>query len=140
MIEERYVSFEIAKLLKEKGFNEPCRLFYKDPQAWLFEFINAPKAYKDNPNNPCFLAPTPYMVMDWLRQVHGIHIYIELGVREDKPNKYVTYYKPVVEGMFNTKHLQDINEKAQQHFAWKFYDDYAKAVDDAIVFTLKNLI
>lgn len=29
MIKEAYVSFEIAKLLKEKGFNEPCRAYMK---------------------------------------------------------------------------------------------------------------
>lgn len=28
MIAEDYVSFEVAKLLKEKGFNEPCRAIY----------------------------------------------------------------------------------------------------------------
>jgi hypothetical protein len=28
MITEDYVSFEVAKLLKEKGFNEPCIATY----------------------------------------------------------------------------------------------------------------
>lgn len=29
MIEEAYVSFETAKLAKEKGFNEPCLFYYE---------------------------------------------------------------------------------------------------------------
>jgi hypothetical protein len=29
MIKEDYVSFEVAKLLKEKGFNEICRAAYE---------------------------------------------------------------------------------------------------------------
>ena len=28
MITEDYVSFEVAKMLKEKGFNEPCHATY----------------------------------------------------------------------------------------------------------------
>ena len=30
MITEDYVSFETAKLLKEKGFDETCRAFWKN--------------------------------------------------------------------------------------------------------------
>ena len=35
MITEDYVSFETAKLLKEKGFDEPCQYFYdnKKPKS-----------------------------------------------------------------------------------------------------------
>ena len=34
MITENYVSFEIAKLLKEKGFNEPCLMCYTSDGNW----------------------------------------------------------------------------------------------------------
>ena len=30
MITEDYCSYEVAKLLKEKGFNEPCRAYWDD--------------------------------------------------------------------------------------------------------------
>lgn len=30
MIKERYVNFEVAKLLRDKGFNEPCRGVYEE--------------------------------------------------------------------------------------------------------------
>ena len=30
MITEDYVSFEVAKLLRDKGFNEPCRGVYEE--------------------------------------------------------------------------------------------------------------
>jgi hypothetical protein len=36
MITEDYCSFEVAKLLKDKRFNEPCRDFYrKENEEWL---------------------------------------------------------------------------------------------------------
>ena len=37
MITEDYVSFETAKLLKEKGFDEPCTYL------WIFEKTNNPE-------------------------------------------------------------------------------------------------
>lgn len=129
MIKERYVSSEIDKLLKEKGMDKNCFTHYMQQN-------------NNDGTSEAVTTCTHQMALDWLRKVHGIHIHIhiELGVREDKPDKYVNFWRPVIQGMFNTKHFRDINEKARQHFAWKFYDDYAKAVDDAIEFTLKNLI
>lgn len=53
MITEDYVSFEIAKLLKEKGFDEECQQYYGD-----YEY-------------PC---PTLQMAMKWLRKERGIAI------------------------------------------------------------------
>ena len=54
MITEDYVSFETAKLLKEKGFDEKVISFY--PPG-------------DIPR------PTLQMVMKWLREIHNIDIF-----------------------------------------------------------------
>lgn len=72
MITEDYVSFETAKLLKEKGFNEPTiGIYYKDG---TFEYFSL------NKWNSKFIipisAPTLQMAMRWLREVHNIHIAI----------------------------------------------------------------
>ena len=55
MIEEDYVSFEIAKLLRKKGFNEYCYKSYDTNGELCSNF----------PQN-CVLAPTFQMVMKWL--------------------------------------------------------------------------
>ena len=56
-IGEDYVSFETAKLLKEKGFDQSCATYYlKDKQVYA--------------------APTQAMAMKWLREVHDIKIMI----------------------------------------------------------------
>lgn len=85
-ITETYVSFEIAKLLKEKGFNEKCH------SAWLYNprennseyFVEyLAKGIKNNTeleqfNEPdtdwAYSAPTLQMAMKWLREVHKIDI------------------------------------------------------------------
>lgn len=63
MITEDYVSFEIAKLLKEKGFNEYCEKSYSLEG----------KLYSNFPDD-CILAPTLQMAAKWLRVFHKIDL------------------------------------------------------------------
>ena len=61
MITEDYCSYEVSKLLKEKGFNEPCtelnKLCLRDGEKPV-------------------LKVTHQKAMKWLREVHGIFIAI----------------------------------------------------------------
>lgn len=69
MNKEDYVSLEVAKLLKEKGFDEDCMAFYT--RDGLFEcnsYINT--------NVLKHPTPTLYEAQKWLRKEHGIHIII----------------------------------------------------------------
>ena len=61
-IEEEYVSFETAKLLREKGFDDVCRAF--------------------------IAAPSQSVVMRWLREVHNINIEIFTYWTKDKSMVY----------------------------------------------------
>lgn len=73
MIIEDYVSFETAKLLKEKGFDEECYQKYDDEGYLSFNHIGY-----INSDKPCddfyALAPTHQMAMKWLREAHNIII------------------------------------------------------------------
>ena len=80
MITEDYVSFETAKLLKEKGFDETCRAFWK---VWdnhtticdcspshLFEYCHNSMLEQYNDDEELNIAcPTLQMAMKWLREV-----------------------------------------------------------------------
>lgn len=67
MITEDYVSFETAKLLKEKGFDEATYHDYAPNGARWFEEVLV------NHNSKGGVAcPTLQMVMKWLREVHNI--------------------------------------------------------------------
>jgi len=59
MIKEEYVSFEVAKLLKEKGFNEITLDSYRANGQLRGEYKSC--------NYPC---PTQQMAMRWLREIH----------------------------------------------------------------------
>lgn len=73
VIQERFCSFTIAKLLKEKGFVEDCR----DCYDWRGNFhLNTSSS---NGSVKKIAAPTLQMAMEWLREQHNIFIEIRYG-------------------------------------------------------------
>lgn len=96
MITEDYVSFEITKLLREKGFSENTICKYADvggitekwyddyrekvvrfdwEEGYLIEPLSEPKDQYEIIGDT-ISAPTLQMVMKWLREIHKIHIVI----------------------------------------------------------------
>jgi len=76
-IKPHYVTFEQAKLLKEKGFDLKLFTYYKRT-GFLF---NQSPNYEQNPNNwngssyiDCYSAPEYWQVIEWLLIVHNIWI------------------------------------------------------------------
>jgi hypothetical protein len=85
-INSAFVNFEIAKLLKEKKFDEPC----------IAEYFNGEITFYDNPDNErdeatvlttytnsypnhssrynVVSAPFIFQVIDWLEEKHNIHL------------------------------------------------------------------
>lgn len=70
MITEDYVSFETAKLLKEKGFDEPC-LSYFWSEGIDTSYTETPFT-QNNMYEGQILRPTLQMAMKWLREVHSL--------------------------------------------------------------------
>jgi len=93
MIKEAYVSFETAKLLKEKRFQQDpniCNTAYTTKGkfsnnaksfAFYYELIK-PRAY--------YTAPTQAMTMKWLREVHNLCI--EIYVIKNMIRKYANMH------------------------------------------------
>ena len=84
MNHECYVSFEIAKLLKEAGFDWECSCYYSvntlhEPNNG---FIHIYKQYKalfydhNRTKMPVYSAPTLDVAQRWVREVKDIDIYI----------------------------------------------------------------
>ena len=71
MITEDYVSFETAKLLKERGFNEKCGPYYGLDETLINGVIIEAK---HNIDKNKFSAPTLQMAMKWLREKYNLHI------------------------------------------------------------------
>lgn len=121
MITEDYVSFETAKLLKEKGFNEDS-WFHYDTDGDIVT-----RGYRLNRPDDV-PAWTLQMVMKWLRNVHNIDIDIK-SYWKIKPKYHIHGYKYRLH--YNNAPNHDINQR---------FNSYEEACEVAIKYCLKNLI
>ena len=67
-LEDSLVPYEIALVLKQKDFNEPCFGFYDEGTLYLDKVNGAHEYY--------VLAPTYTQVLHWLRKTYNIEIII----------------------------------------------------------------
>ena len=147
MITEDYVSFETAKLLKEKGFSENTVCKYADvggvtekwyddyrervlrfdwDEGYLIEPLIEPKEQYEIIGDTIF-APTLQMAMKWLREVHTIFIDIMTYTTGNKIQfRWVGYDK---DRLFSQEEGRTI-----------YFESYEQAVETAIKYTLENLI
>ena len=116
MITEDRISFETAKLLKEKGFDEYCGYYSSDGEYWGYCVCN-------HKGKDYISAPTLQMTMKWLREVHGKFISVVPGTIFGRFDVFV-YYD-------NYTKLRIIERNK---------DNYEEAVETAIKYCLENLI
>ncbi len=90
-IEEDYCSFEISKLLKEKGFDESCNSFYilLDNGEYRYTMSDFPYKNSCKYNVSSFARPTHQMAMKWLREKKNIYIQIRFSGLIVPVTKYV---------------------------------------------------
>lgn len=139
MNKEDYVSLEVAKLLEEKGFNEPCdsrHIVYEDGR-YKFERYKTFDIQKDigivKIKDGCFydsyLAPTLYEAAKWLRETHDIHIVVS-------PH-YSRKYE-IIEYEYRIATYFDFLEKP---FKWRkskeYYEIYEQCFNAGILEALK---
>ena len=86
MKEKDYVTYEVAILLKEKGYNEPCKYYFRNYDKKFME-SNGLLYNKDYDNKEfdsnvveC-TAPSLYEAHKWLREKHDL--YIDAGITGD---------------------------------------------------------
>ena len=134
MITEDYVSYETAKLLKEKGFDERVKSYYSE--SGLEGYMLALKATKNTELGDGFISrPTLQMVMKWLREVHNIHINLDIHwlYFANTLGWMYTIIKILENGVDYIDSKGDENDKT-------FYSSYEEACEAAIKYCLENLI
>lgn len=131
-ITEDYVNFEIAKLLKEKGFNELCfRLIREDgdiievpSQAW--------NGLTKKQKADFYLCPTLQMACKWLREVHKIFIYIEPFITTSGLQGYKPYCTKIGGEFMWINPLRKYSNTSS--------DTYEEAVEAALKYSLEIMI
>ena len=128
-ITEDYVSFETAKLLKEKRFDGECSIYYDVEDRELDEPNRHELAY--DYNNIYIKAPTLQMAMKWLREKHKLFIQVNIV-----PHTTITmeqkYYLFSIHKDRRRLHRDDV--------PINYYNTYEEACEAAIKYCLKNLI
>ena len=115
-MKEEIVSFEVAKLAKEKGFNIPCRSKYtvmKTKKKFTTNSMLSRISTKDN----VYLVPTQSLLQKWLREKHNIIVFI---------NPYPTTYAAVI--VYNNR---------EDRYATDLYDTYEIALEKGLEEALK---
>ena len=130
MITEDYCSFEVSKLLKEKGFDEFCLTSYnaflpnhKVEESKVSEWGKANQIYR----------PTQQMAMKWLREEKNILLYVYPVINLPVKDDYT---------LFHWRWDGKKKIHAAPHFGDKHhnYESYEEAVEAAIKYSLENLI
>lgn len=124
-VEEAYVSFEVAKLLKEKGFDTHCSLGWSEQSYDK----NDPRFFSINFDKKEYWisCPTQQMAMRWLREVHT------MGITIGAANTYkegVGYYWHITDNHPGVKWLSRLT----------YCKTYEEAAEAAIKYCLENLI
>lgn len=120
-----YVSLEVAKLLKEKGYDKDCNTFIVG-EDWRFNKVELTCVDKDRELYSC---PTLYEAAKWLRETHDIHIVVS-------PH-YSRKYE-IIEYEYRIATYFDFLEKP---FKWRkskeYYEIYEQCLNNAILEALK---
>ncbi len=139
MITEDYVSFETAKLLKEKGFDGDTNCYYIEEsvdknlcyspirQNHNKRITNNEFDIDINVSSGKISAPTLQMAMKWLREVHNIFIDIAFRFSRNADNDInFSYYV----------------EKYENYYGYGDgeFNSYEEACEAAIKYCLENLI
>ena len=76
MIEESYVSFDTAKMLKEAGFEANLKTMYveEEKDEWAF-WDSGAKRSDYNYFDDTIACPTQALAARWLREKHHINVY-----------------------------------------------------------------
>ena len=124
IIKEAYCSYEIAKLLKEKEFDEYCDNYY-DQSSDEPQQLTLDEMYYSY--DEFIKAPTHQMACAWLREIHNI--FIEISVSIDLNGNYHYNYSILNR---ECKYVR----KRYTAFDWNHED----AVEAALKYALENLI
>ena len=125
---EDYVSFEIAKLLKEKGFDMPTERFYNEDGTYCC----GASAYNWNDDDEDCSCPTLQMAMKWLREVHNKHCDIGYDIDLKWFFQIIDLKETVDYDYLETKYYHPENGTG--------FKSYEEAGEAAILYCLKNLI
>jgi len=121
-ITEDYCSFEVSKLLKEKGFDIYSESYYLDNTKELREYVGCYNTLDQEKDNPHSIRPTHSLAIKWIRENFGYYI----GVLISTNTKY-SYSIQMTDG----EYVQITSNN---------YDSPEEATEAALKYVLEKLV
>ena len=133
MITEDYCSFEVAKLLKEKGFDGDgsdyeCHMFYSSYSKMIMPIIEIGLV---SDFDEVYYAPTHQMAMKWLREKYNILICII-------PQEIVVGYDKLCYAIYRI--TEDLYQPLYNGKIDNLVDSYEETVEAALKYTLEKIL
>ena len=141
MITEDYVSFKTAKLLKKKGLDDEYTNAFYDKNGKLY-FIEILSDLSSHPNNDTDIAAsTLYIAMKWLREVHGLCLFLIPAVVDEMLRPGYAIY-PKCDNKWEWCASKNDGSKATFgcDINKDYCDSYEQACEAAIKYCLEKLI
>lgn len=129
MRDEDYVSVEVAKLLKKKGYSDPCCTAY-DKEGNVGDF---PRGINWNESYDWVISrPTLYLATKWLREQHQLHVSVGMigDYATDADGNKVKEWTAWTFSSYYTTSLHHVFD------CFGRYDTYEEALNDGILETL----
>ena len=142
MMHEEICTYEVAKLAKEKGFNCKVYNYYQatkyycetlrgielHSECWKLETDECYSRYNKG-SEDIVSAPTQSLLQRWLREEKGIHISVEYEWVEGVDDwTFWSYIKKI-------NNAKVVNDAIKSGF-----NTYELALEDALAYSLKNLV
>jgi hypothetical protein len=140
MIHDEICTYEVCKLAKEKGFNCKVYNYYQATKhyyetlrgielhsvCWKLETDDCYSRYNKG-SEDIVSAPTQSLLQRWLREERNIHIVVFPNLRNSYAYDWIVYIKGEECWLPTYSGLND-------------FDTYELALEDALAYSLKNLV
>lgn len=123
---EELVTLETAKLLKEKGFNEPCMIAINIEDGRQY---GTSRTNSELPIKVCSY-PTQSVAQKWLREIRGVYVYVEPVIGKRWKLSFCDFNVPTEENDWMENEINKGN-------GYKVYVTYEEALEAGLQEALK---
>ena len=123
---EELVTLETAKLLREKGFNEPCMIAINIEDGRQY---GTSRTNSELPIKVCSY-PTQSVAQKWLREIRGVYVYVEPVIGKRWKLSFCDFNVPTEENDWMENEINKGN-------GYKVYVTYEEALEAGLQEALK---
>lgn len=123
---EELVTLETAKMLREKGFNEPCMIAINIEDSRQY---GTNRTNSELPIKVCSY-PTQSVAQKWLREIRGVYVYVEPVIGKRWKLSFCDFNVPTEESDWMENEINKGN-------GYKVYVTYEEALEAGLQEALK---